>query len=58
MEAWANVDKKDMVLSFKEAHRLATTYMYKNFLTSQTPVIGLSKRIKYFPFAVKGISLS
>jgi hypothetical protein len=57
-EKWEEVDKKHNIIDLKETHEYAKTYLSENFETIQIPTMNREKRVKYYPFAVKGTLLN
>jgi len=58
-ENWRDSGNTSMVLTIKEAHLLAASYLEENFEeTDQIPKILSEKRTTYFPFAVKMVPLN
>lgn len=56
-ELWQENDNRNTVLNLKTTHEFAKVYLSEHFETIQNPIMNNEKRIKYFPFAVKAVSL-
>ncbi len=50
---WSENEPFQKCLDLRAAHQLASEYIARNYLTTQTPELLPEKRSKYFPFAVK-----
>jgi hypothetical protein len=56
-ELWSKTNTRSSVLNLKEVHEYAITYLRDNFETIQVPRMNSEKRNRYYPFAVKSISI-
>ena len=56
-EHWEQVDKRNNILTLKQAHDYAKVYVLENFDTTQEAIMNSEKRLQHFPFAVKAALL-
>lgn len=56
-ENWKQTDTKHQVYTIKQAHEEGTRIMYHDYITIQHPLLYPEKRQRYFPLAVKFVTL-